>query len=393
MSGVYRYTGLDRGILDELQALLEQIEGLLASNSMEVDMLTMMAHMTHDRLTNLTSLVRHLFVRGVALGSQLSSLEQTSLYVLGQTASLKQRLDLLQVGFDALSNESSAVLASTVDWAPLLQLARDALLLSNQSQQLVASNVTALLSSARGLLISSMDELLQSQFKVTLQRLVATLQNASLELDSMEAFLWSASQGLCNANTTVDCHLCGGVAPCGSLYGLTFGALDASREAWSVARATVKGLVDQLQSFANISLAVGRVNETSLSTLLTIKEIQSSYNKLLLQLQTLLSTVGDELGRSRVNVTAIVQLERDTLAERLPIDQSGVGFVMMLLRCMHRLTNAAVGLVCVHEYVSVGTQCTCTKHSHVHLKYKLKHCLFISICVVASVHSFRCMQT
>ncbi|KAL5516795.1 hypothetical protein EMCRGX_G002209 [Ephydatia muelleri] len=158
--------------------------------------------------------------------------------------------------------------------------------------------------------------------------------------------------GLCGANTTLaDCsRLCGGNAPScnGSLYTLALGALRASGEAWSVAWATWRGLEEAVQGFNSISVEVGKVNASSLVAMDTLQRTSSDLVGLLARLRALIATVEEELGRSRENVGAVIQLENATLMERLPIDQSG------LLRLLLRINASVSDILAVN--ISLANQ-------------------------------------
>ena len=332
-SGVYRYRDLEWGAADRLRALLDRIEAILATNGMEVDMLTRMVQVTHDRLSNLTVQVRLLYGTGARLLSRLIALEQASAGVLEETRVLRGRLDGLAVEYGIHRNSSSRLLASSVDYAPLLRLARDSLAASNQTQRLLDLNITRTLSDAHGFLLSSAGELSWGGggFENTTQRLLAKLQSTSLELDAVEGFLHSASVGLCGANTTVDCpRLCGRNAsspssPCNdTLYVLALRALEASREAWSVTWATWRRLEEAVWGFGNVSLILGQVNASSLVSLGILRQTSSGFVGLIGRLRALAGVVRDELGTSREDVGVIIQLENATLEKKPPISQTGV---------------------------------------------------------------------
>ena len=351
-SGVYSYGGLESGLAEELRRSLDLIEAILENNSLDVYLLMWMVNATHESLSNRTTQLRLLFGEGAGLQSRLIALERASADVLEQTRVLAGRSDRLAAEYGALRNASRALLASTVDYAPLLRLARNASAASERSQRLIDSNVTVALSDAAGLLLSSAGELLRVGFEDAAQRLLGKLLNSSLELYSVEDFLASASLGLCGANTTLaDCsRLCGGNTPScnGSLYTLALGALRASGEAWSVAWATWRGLEEAVQGFSSISVEVGKVNASSLVAMDTLQRTSSGFVGLLARLRALIATVEEELGRSRENVGAVIQLENATLMERLPIDQSGVRRCGMLR-----------SLFCTLQYLGVSNGCAC----------------------------------
>ncbi|KAL5516796.1 hypothetical protein EMCRGX_G002211 [Ephydatia muelleri] len=164
-SGVYSYGGLESGLAEELRRSLDLIEAILENNSLDVYLLMWMVNATHESLSNRTTQLRLLFGEGARLQSRLIALERASADVLERTRVLAGRSDRLAAEYGALRNASRALLASTVDYAPLLRLARNASAASERSQRLIDSNVTVALSDAAGLLLSSAGELLQGRLR------------------------------------------------------------------------------------------------------------------------------------------------------------------------------------------------------------------------------------
>ena len=313
----------DIPLLDELLALVSDIEALLSNSSF--DELAMDVENFNARLCRLANLTDDLITRGAAIEAELDRSRAGGEEIRTvQLPILMNSLRQLKADFDNFSMIFESQDFISVNPTFYIDLVRLAQKRSDSANQLVRENVTSLINEtilALEIFNTTLDE---NNVIGTNDQLQETVANITSTVGEMQAFITIASQRLCGTEDDTclecmneSCEVCPSGIRCDGLIVTADLASNISTNTLVVAEDLLEQITSEVEALEELLARARDVGMGADEVADFVYEIRNNSLELIENVQSLTSELERELNAIRVDPDDIGRLENMTLSLRL----------------------------------------------------------------------------